>query len=152
MRKSRIITADKNCGKTTYMKSLAALDCNAIGFFSEKDSSSYSLVNIIDGNKEILLSLNPISQSRFRKWYVNESAFKNALLYIQHCNLDDSVLYLDEVGILECENRGFAPILDYAYRLDASVVITVRTSILSDVLSSYPFLQEAEILQVPLLL
>ena len=151
MRKSKIITADKNCGKTTYIKGLINSDCNAVGFFTEKDSASYSLVNIREGSRDILLSLYPISQDRFRKWYVNENAFIDAFSYIQHCKLDNSVLYLDEIGMLECEKRGFSPILTYADKVDASIVVTIRISNLSDVLSSYPFLKEAEIVQVPFL-
>lgn len=149
MKRYRIVTADKNAGKTTYIKKLIEADDNAIGFISEKESGDYYLLNIRTGERVILLSDRCISSIRFRHWYVNEDAFLKALNYLKSNIKADSSVYIDEVGRMEAEGRGFYDILNYIAQLNSNLTIAIRSEFIDLIKTEFIFLKDAEILSVP---
>ncbi len=150
MKRYRIITAPKDRGKTTYVKKLIANDNNAIGFISEKDEKGYYLVNIVSLIKVPLLSLDAISDTNFRRWYVNDKAFKSAYEYFTHISsIESKSVYLDEVGMMEREGDGFSETLNFLKNKEITLTITVRAEYLDEIISHFSFLKDAEIINVP---
>ncbi len=149
MKRYKIITAGRNCGKTTFIRRAAAEDCKAAGFLSEKEDDGYCIVNIREHSRVRLLTDKPEFIWRFRRWYINENAFHEAFRYISSLDPGTDRLYIDEIGLLECEGRGFAPVLRYSEAHGFNITVTIRDSLIPAVIENFPFLKDAEISAVP---
>lgn len=135
MKSFKIITADRNGGKTTRIKELISKDNKSFGFISEKSDSGYSLVSTETGEDRLYLSRNPIFDDTFFSWYIDNSAFD--WVYDLILKAGERNFYLDEIGRLELLERGYAKSLRYLMKMNVDITIAVRNAFLSDVLQHF---------------
>ena len=134
--KSRIITGAKGSGKTTTLLSLSANEGHASGFATLHQGSEYYLHDLSTGKTELLMTEAPVFEERFRKWYYSGKLF-------DECNeklmlLTEGTVFLDEIGRLELEGKGFMPSLWHLLRNERiALTITVRDDFLHDVINAF---------------
>ncbi len=132
-----IITADRNCGKTTYASHLIkqGVICKGIISLSNDDKSEYLAHNIETGESRTLLSKKFESGEAIGVFKLNLETFN----WANEClmNIESGTVLIDEVGRLELSGRGFAPALKVLLKKDVTLYITVRTSFLNEVLEYF---------------
>jgi len=161
-----IITGPINSGKTTKMietykllngqkdtenieVDYSRLDMSSDGFISEKIMigsrvQGYKAVQLSSGNKMDLIIReenqpeNFISLSQIGPYYIS----KKTVNWIDICVKDMlgfnmKSIFLDEIGPVELEESGFHTILLRLLKSRANVYITVRDTLLADVINKY---------------
>ena len=83
----------------------------------------------------LLLTPYPLFVDKWKGWYINTSAFDKANKKL--LSLNNSVVVLDEVGMLEVENGGFSDYLFKATDMDIDLVISVRREYIDSVVSKF---------------
>lgn len=139
-----IISGSVGEGKTTYVKNMIEVfkknNITVGGFISERvlinsQTTGYDLVNIKTGEKKIFLRKNEEcgyeTIGRFRI-YPEGLALGNEI--INAIDLKSTITIIDEIGLLELNNRGWAAsfkaLLDKA---ENNIIITVRNVYVDDV-------------------
>ena len=131
-----LITGPKNAGKTTKLLNLYK-EKKGGGIASIKGNKDgyryYNMVFLGSALSPLLLAtedpsaLNEKGFFKFKRFYFNQSAFKNAYIYItQLIALRISPIFLDEVGELELNGNGFHKTCLKLINLRTDVYITVR--------------------------
>ncbi len=141
----RIITGERNEGKTTLLLSIASCTENAKGFASLKTSSGYNLRNLENGEERLLMTSSPLFPDRIGRWYYDVSVFswaENVLIA-----LDSGMIFLDEIGKLELQGLGFAKALSSLFEKSVEVTITVRKEYLQAVIEAFR-IENPEIISV----
>ena len=145
----KIVTGPINSYKTTMMLGLYQREKKGDGFIAKKTMKDnqvygYTLVRLSnqfemplairdiydDGSKEIIYKLGPYH------------FYKNAFSYIEetvdmflHGNV--SPIYLDEIGLLELDNKGYHEVLNKLLEEDKDLVLVIRKDLLFKVLDKY---------------
>lgn len=83
----------------------------------------------------LLLSHNPVFNEAWKGWYINSSTFSKANEKLLSFN--DTKVVLDEVGMLEVEERGFATFLKKAPLMEIDLVISVRREFIMEVKNKF---------------
>ena len=134
--KSRIITGAKGSGKTTTLLSLSANEGHGFGFATLHQGSEYYLHDLSTGKTELLMTEAPVFEECFRKWYYSGKLFDecNAKLML----LTEGNVFLDEIGRLELEGKGFMPSLGHLLHNERiALTMTVRDDFLHDVINAF---------------
>lgn len=141
-----LICADKNSGKTTFAKRIISENKNSFfGFlsYSSSNKNSYYLHDI-ETEDNILLMSDKVNDNyeRIGRFYIEPFAFDKAYeLILKKINNSKTkkCVVIDEVGKLELNGFGFDKLIKHLIDIDMDLLICVRTSFVSDVLSRYGF-------------
>lgn len=132
----RIITGGKGSGKTTRLLSLSSECRNPSGYASVHRDDEYFLLDLSRGEERLLMTSEPRFSARFRRWYYDESLFSIAEQSLMAIAEGD--VFLDEIGLLELEGKGFSRALRYLLTEGkASLTITARDAYLESVISYF---------------
>ena len=138
-----LVTGEIDAGKTSYLRERAS-QTGAAAWLSVKSFPGYDLVMLPAGRRIPLArptgSDVPRGWFPFRRFFFNPAAFAAA----ESCwaALDGPPpreLILDEVGPLELEGRGFAPLLRIFLAAGVDLAVSVRPSLLEAVPGYFGF-------------
>lgn len=132
MKSFKIITGERGEGKTTYILSLFS---SFKGYVTVHKSHEYYLRDLETKEETLLLTPYPLFVDKWKGWYINTLAFGKANKKL--LSLNNSVVVLDEVGMLEVENGGFSDYLFKATDMDIDLVISVRREYIDSVVSKF---------------
>ncbi len=146
-----IITGAIGEGKTTMVRNLAEVfkknNIQVGGILSERimtnsQTTGYDLVDIETNDKEIFLrQSNETDKERIGKFAIYPEGLEMGNAVLTRSGLDGKrIIFIDEVGLLELENRGWSDSLKNLINASANhLLITVRDSMTSDVIKKWSF-------------
>ena len=132
MKSFKIVTGERGEGKTTYILSHFS---NYKGYVTVHRNDEYFLMDLESTEETLLLSHNPVFNEAWKGWYINSSTFSKANEKL--LSFSNTEVILDEVGMLEVEERGFATFLKKAPFMDIDLVISVRREFIKDVRNKF---------------
>ena len=132
MKSFKIVTGERGEGKTTYILSHFS---NYKGYVTVHRNDEYLLKDLETKEETLLLSHNSFFSEAWKGWYINSSTFSKANEKLLSFN--DTKVVLDEVGMLEVEERGFATFLKKAPLMDIDLVISVRREFIMEVKNKF---------------
>ena len=132
-----VITGDIGIGKTTVcIKVISKLERNGFlcgGVLSVKDSKGDIKVLNLKNNEEIAFASNNIEYNgpRTRNKFFNQEGIDFGIKAIEE-SLDSDFLFVDELGLIELEKKGYYKVLDYIKNNQFNnIIIIIRRSLLS---------------------
>jgi nucleoside-triphosphatase len=142
-----VLTGDVGSGKTTLLRTIAAeMGAQKIpfdGFLSLRimdsdETAGYDLYDIRDGRCEpFLRRTGSAGQQKVGPYYVLPGALALAEKIISRSR-DEEILFVDEIGPLELERKGFWPFLKgILYDGRRRFIVVVRKSLLGDFLKIF---------------
>ena len=132
MKSFKIVTGERGEGKTTYILSHFA---HYKGYVTVHRNDEYFLKDLETKEETLLLSRHPVFNEAWKGWYINSSTFSKANKKL--LSFSNTEVILDEVGMLEVEERGFATFLKKAPFMDIDLVISVRREFIKDVRNKF---------------
>jgi len=144
-----IITGLRNEGKTAYVKKiveeLKRKNFPVGGILSMKVMEDtriigYDIVDIETNDKEVFLRVNEeIWKEKAGKFHINPKGLEMGIAILNPARLTDKKLVvIDEIGLLELENKGWAGCLQELIRTSKNnLLITVRDTLIEDVLTKW---------------
>ena len=132
MKSFKIVTGERGEGKTTYILSHFS---HYKGYVTVHRNDEYLLKDLETKEETLLLSHNSFLSEAWKGWYINSDAFNKANEKLLSFN--DTKVVLDEVGMLEVEERGFATFLKKAPLMDIDLVISVRREFIMEVKNKF---------------
>ena len=135
MKSCRIITGKKGVGKTTCMEDMAAEYSHPQGFISYYADSCYVLHNLADGSEELLMTETDLFPDTIGKWFYDQRIFDEAVEELE--KIKSGTVFIDEVGRLELEGKGFAPAIRKLVKREISLVLAVRDEFVDEVISAF---------------
>ena len=138
----RIITGGKGEGKTTALGRIASSISSPHGFLSLHEGDEYYLLNLDDGSQRLLMTASPLFTEIIGRWSYDAALFKEASAEL--IKIDSGSVFIDEIGRLELDGKGFAPALSALAEKPVDLYISVRRDFLQEVIEKFN-LQEAEI-------
>ncbi|MDY5930845.1 MAG: nucleoside-triphosphatase [Candidatus Ornithospirochaeta sp.] len=131
-----IVTADRDSGKTTFLRSLVDESFGGILSLSDEGKDNYYAYDIESGEKRLLMSSCPIGESRIGRFYIAEDTFRWAEERVLS-SLRKRIA-IDEIGRLEVNGKGFHDALSHLIDIgDRDIYIAVRTSLVPDVIRAF---------------
>jgi nucleoside-triphosphatase THEP1 len=148
-RKIFIVTGAVGDGKTTFIRNLAGVfrenSIESGGVLSERvmndgHVTGYDLVNIKTGQREVLLRENgecgTASIGRYSICLTAVETGNNILISLVHDN--DTIVVIDEVGLLELRGEGWAESLDKLFKTNRNhLILAVRNTFLERVIERW---------------
>lgn len=141
----RIITGERDAGKTTRLLEMVSACSCPQGFACVKYQDGYLLRNLSSGEERLFMSSSPVFTGRIGRWFYDEDLFRKANSILE--KIDKGTVFIDEIGRLELSGGGFAPSLEVLLHKEAELTITVRRSFLQQVMEAFG-ISEAEIIEV----
>ena len=132
MKSFKIVTGERGEGKTTYILSHFS---HYKGYVTVHRNDEYFLMDLESTEETLLLSHNPVFNEAWKGWYINSSTFSKANEKL--LSFSNTEVILDEVGMLEVEERGFATFLKKAPLMDIDLVISVRREFIMEVKNKF---------------
>ena len=132
MKSFKIVTGERGEGKTTYILSHFS---NYKGYVTVHRNDEYLLKDLETKEETFLLSHNSFLSEAWKGWYINSDAFNKANEKL--LSFSNTEVIVDEVGMLEVEERGFATFLKKAPFMDIDLVISVRREFIKDVRNKF---------------
>ena len=132
MKSFKIVTGERGEGKTTYILSHFA---HYKGYVTVHRNDEYLLKDLETKEETLLLSHNSFLSEAWKGWYINSDAFNKANEKL--LSFSNTEVIVDEVGMLEVEERGFATFLKKAPFMDIDLVISVRREFIKDVRNKF---------------
>ena len=132
MKSFKIVTGERGEGKTTYILSHFS---HYKGYVTVHRNDEYLLKDLETKEKTLLLSHNSFFSEAWKGWYINSDAFNKANEKL--LSFSNTEVIVDEVGMLEVEERGFATFLKKAPFMDIDLVISVRREFIKDVRNKF---------------
>ena len=135
MKSCRIITGEKREGKSTRMMQIANEIPNSVGFIMPVSECGYSLYRISLNKAVPFMTDRDVFPDRIGKWYYDQSLFETVLDELSE--VFSGTVLIDEVGRLELDEGGYAPVLRLLKDRDIDLVVSVRKSFVDDVISKF---------------
>ena len=132
MKSFKIVTGERGEGKTTYILSHFS---HYKGYVTVHRNDEYLLKDLETKEETLLLSRHPVFNEAWKGWYINSDAFNKANEKL--LSFSNTEVIVDEVGMLEVEERGFATFLKKAPFMDIDLVISVRREFIKDVRNKF---------------
>ena len=132
MKSFKIVTGERGEGKTTYILSHFS---HYKGYVTVHRNDEYLLKDLETKEETLLLSHNSFLSEAWKGWYINSDAFNKANEKL--LSFSNTEVIVDEVGMLEVEERGFATFLKKAPFMDIDLVISVRREFINDVRNKF---------------
>jgi nucleoside-triphosphatase len=134
------ITGAQGSGKTTFIKKLATLmtdaghSCGgfyAEGYWENDLRSGFDIVQIDGGKRELLCNTMAVKGDEpFRRFFFKKEGLDFGNRILEEAEGKDLVLFIDEVGALELEGRGWASAIEKLNQTPAAIMIwTIRENI-----------------------
>jgi len=145
----RIITGEKDSGKSTNFLALYQKEQKGIAFYSKKQ---YDNQHIVSGYSLVILPYEitypfiercdnttiPTEESYHQGAFAfRKETFQTAFQYIIHTPNKISEVWIDEVGKLELEGKGFSPILSYLLEFGIDMTLVIRKIYLQKFFDNY---------------
>jgi nucleoside-triphosphatase THEP1 len=138
-----IVTADKQGGKTTFIKELIAylesFEIKISGFYADgfwnKDQqrSGFNLVTLPKKNSLPLCDRTSTKWEKYGAFYFNPEAIELGKETLNNAE-SESVIFIDEIGLFELEDKLWAESLTGILKRDSGqLVVTVRRSFIDEV-------------------
>jgi len=154
----KIISADINVGKTTWMRNQYNTEKKGDGFicaktFHEGTHSGYNLLHLSTNlEKEFIRKTQFIPQKWHESFRIanffsfNKNGFEFAEnITKQAIKKNLSPFYLDEIGPLELEDKGFSRIFKRLLKTDLELIVAVRSFLVSDIVQHFEISDYTEI-------
>lgn len=144
-----IVTGEKDSGKSSYLQNWYTTDPVGCGILSQKVIRN----NLVAGYDMLLLpslvkmplcrtpnhledlqTTDTITQGRFT---FSASTFQEAISQTMPLLLCSDTFWLDEIGQLELNNAGYAPLLHFAIMQCCNLRLGVRLSLLPDIIERF---------------
>jgi len=149
--KSFIITGPRRAGKST-------LCWRLLGYFRKQATMTIGGVITLQNHKkyfyliseDVKIPFEANNNEEFVKighYKIHKTNLKLAINSIQK-SLRSDFLFIDEIGILELQEKGYYPVLETVISRDKSNILVVRESILDEFIALYPQLSEYEVVNV----
>ena len=132
MKSFKIVTGERGEGKTTYILSHFS---HYKGYVTVHRNDEYLLKDLETKEETLLLSHNSFLSEAWKGWYINSDAFNKANEKL--LSFSNTEVIVDEVGMLEVEERGFATFLKKAPLMDIDLVISVRREFIMEVKNKF---------------
>ena len=132
MKSFKIVTGERGEGKTTYILSHFS---HYKGYVTVHRNDEYLLKDLETKEETLLLSHNSFLSEAWKGWYINGDAFNKANEKL--LSFSNTEVIVDEVGMLEVEERGFATFLKKAPFMDIDLVISVRREFIIEVKNKF---------------
>ncbi len=152
-----IVTGEIDSGKTAWLKSRAGAE-GVVSWLSLKAVSDgeflgYDLQMFPSGATLPLARIIPPSESafnwfQFRRFRFNPEAFSEAQSFFDKSSEPNITFILDEVGPLELEGRGFAPLLESILKTGAPLTLSIRPLLVDEIQRQFSFSAD-EIMRLP---
>ncbi|HML85817.1 MAG TPA: nucleoside-triphosphatase, partial [Bacteroidales bacterium] len=148
-----IVTGEKGEGKTSSLveviDKLKGAGVSVGGFISPRiivdgKTIGYYLEGVLDGRRQILMT--ETEQNGFQKigrFWLDPNVIKRVTSTIEEQALSPSVIFIDEVGRLELEGRGWDEVLRSLLLTNVVVVLAVRMAFVDEVLKYYSIINAA---------
>ena len=148
-----IVTGEKEEGKTSSLveviDKLKGAGVSVGGFISPRiivdgKTIGYYLEGVLDGRRQILMT--ETEQNGFQKigrFWLDPNVIKRVTSTIEEQALSPSVIFIDEVGRLELEGRGWDEVLRSLLLTNVVVVIAVRKAFVDEILKYYSIINAA---------
>ncbi len=157
-----IITAPKNRGKTTYLKSLFQKEEGGQGFCSEKIMKNgvlqgYALRDLYRNDTKIIALVNkrPLPPGwgesfSYGPFHFSKEAFKWAMNLCQRAIKEGaSSFFIDELGPVEIQGKGHHALITQAAASPMNLYITLRSNLINAACQTFAF-KDYKIIQPPL--
>jgi nucleoside-triphosphatase THEP1 len=152
LQKIFLITGSKGEGKTTWATGLAGFlkknGMNPAGILSEKiqtgaEISGYDISDIKTGEKQCFLRTDHLNGSKIGRFSICPEGiiFGNNILDPSNIK-PGNIVIIDEVGMLELKNDGWAPAIENLLQSDNHLIIVVRDEFLDRVKARWNFSNE----------
>ncbi|PAT01587.1 hypothetical protein CI105_05810 [Candidatus Izimaplasma bacterium ZiA1] len=154
-----IITGKINSGKTTYIKNLYQKDKKGDGVISIKEM----IDNTVDNYQSLHLKSNQIFSQVLRNTHtLNEDEIicqigpynflesglvQSSKLFHQMIDNFISPIYIDEIGLLELDDKHYHNIFKELIKSGLDIVFTVRTDLLDQIIKKYN-IKEPKIIRI----
>ena len=135
MKSCRIITGEKREGKSTRMMQIANEIPNSVGFIMPVFECGYSLYRISSNKAVPFMTDRDVFPDRIGKWYYDHSLFEKVLDELSE--VFSGTVLIDEVGRLELDEGGYAPVLRLLKDRDIDLIVSVRKSFVDDVIRKF---------------
>ena len=143
-KKVTIITGDRQSGKTTrLLKHIETLKNScvsvagiiAIGTFKNDIRNSFSLKDISTNTEKAFMSTSECNNcEKIGRFYINNETYKWGVMVLENAIKSDvNTIVIDEIGMLELNEKGWYSVLVKALNTNKNIVITVRNKFADDV-------------------
>ena len=143
-KKVTIITGDRYSGKTTrllnYIETLknsgvSVAGIVAIGTFKNNDRDSFLLKDISTNIEKPFMSRTECDNcDKIGRFYIDNETYKWGLEILEKAIKSNvNTIVIDEIGMLELNEKGWYSVLKKALNSDKKIVITVRDKFVDDV-------------------
>ncbi len=147
-RKVTIITGDRHSGKTTrLLKYIETLKNNgvsvagivAVGTFKNNVRDSFLLKDISTNiEKPFMSRIECDNCDKIGRFYINNETYKWGLIVVEGAIKSNvNTIVIDEVGMLELNEKGWHTVLKEALKTDKNIIITVRDKFVDDIILKY---------------
>ncbi len=143
-----IITGDQGKGKTTFIRQLASLIREAgmpaagfcaPGYWENNERTGFDLLEI-NGAKQLCLCNTKEEEGDvpFRRYYFKPQALIYGTQLLVEAANSQSIVVIDEVGLLELEGNGWAEVLDILSKNPPKgILLSVRTNHVEKVIKKW---------------
>ncbi|MGB4204398.1 MAG: nucleoside-triphosphatase [Bacteroidales bacterium] len=150
-----IITGNQGEGKTTFVKELADLfkkdgfKCSgfyAEGYWKHNLRYQFDLVEINELEREVLCNTeHEENDIQFRRFFFKPKALESGKCILIDAAGSRAVVFIDEVGMFELENKGWAEAIDRLL-LDPplALILSVRTDFAEEVRKKFNLISASE--------
>ena len=158
MKKITIISGEKHSGKTTKLleiisdfklRDISYTGILAIGTFKNNQRHSFDIVDISTQEKMEFMSVEPsIGSDKIGRFYINKNALEFGNRVLEKAIISNAkYLIIDEIGPLELDEKGWAPILNKSIETNRNIIISVRKELLNDILKKFK-ISEFELIEI----
>lgn len=137
-----LITGDKDTGKTSFLLNWynqypLGVALLTVKHFQNKELTGYDLLLLPEGKAyKLCRTLSHIKElpvdeySMQGSFFFDENVFEAAALYMIDNYKEGDPVWIDEIGILEINDRGFYSLLQYFLKKNATLNLGVRECVL----------------------
>ena len=147
-KKVTIITGDRHSGKTTRLlnhietlkdSGVTVAGIVSIGTIKNNVRDSFSLKDISTNTEKAFMSRNKYDNcEKIGRFYINNETYQWGLTVLEKAIISDvSTIVIDEIGMLELNEKGWYSVLIMALKSNKNIVITVRDKFIDEVVLKF---------------
>ena len=143
-KKVTIITGDRHSGKTTRLlnhiealknSGVSVAGIIATGTFKDDVRDSFLLKDVSTNIEKAFMSTSECNNcDKVGRFYINNETYKWGVMVLENAIKSDvNTIVIDEIGMLELNEKGWCSVLVKALNTNKNIVITVRDKFADDV-------------------